>query len=384
MPYFCPRCKVSLPKKYSLQSHFARRNPCNPRNNITLTEEIKEKSLMEWNNITELLSFLSNEGVINHQGSQPNDMLKILYDIDIKNKYDILISHFGISRDDMRQQNDILDNINDICRKHIIDVYKGHFISSNSESLYPELTESDFLIIFRNAICFDNNLREESTQKQLLNIVCMKEEVYDSIYYFDNKEWNNCHIEYLLKHLLDYFTPLLKAYEEYTIKAIYTISPHKFTHKAAKNRLINFYKMIAQFRDKSYVKGMNDVDIFPHVGLQNLQQYITKSDTKIVDECVEQFNYVKRNFCNTEILESLKNLIKGVSQQNTEFINHHLFHEMYKNNDLYKKLKTLQNERREHNTRGTTSNTCQDKYPDLKLVYYHHKNHKNIYGIYKN
>jgi len=384
MLYFCPRCTIAVPKKYSLQSHFSRKKPCDAKNNIILTNEVKEKALVGWENISDLLSSLNS---MNEERNQQqyvkihNDIFQILYNIDIQNKYDILLNHLEIPKKDIINKVDMFTRINDLCFSDLINVYNDHIISSKTESLYSELTASDFIIIFRKAICFNISSKKD-IEKQLLNIICVKDDFYDDFYYYDNSEWVNCNMDYLLNHLLGHFTLLLTTYEKYIIKAIYTIPPHNFTHIIAKNRLDNFYKMISQFRDKPFVKGMNDIDIFENNECKN---FISNYDTRIVNECVQKFNEIKQNLSTIETLQLLKNAIKDVSQTNTDFINKHLFVQMSKNTNLFDKVKSMQSEKKDNLTTDIISPpNYHEQNLKLKLFIYNRmKNHINKDSIFR-
>lgn len=275
--YVCPRCEYNTPLKRLMKRHlYEKKNPCSDRTGLELTDEIKERVLINHYYTSTPVSSVSYN--VNAYIGSMDTIPKLTRYLEYSGKTVI--------------------DINDLVERQHQDVVEG---LNGDKFRNPHLiTSENFLVLIDNMAKVNNNQHEE------MNI--MYDDTLDRIKIYCDEEW----IPYMLPSGMRRIVEILRSnyldnYECYLYKKLYIDKDINATQlNNVRLHLKQYYRFLAIF------------DLYPLVYSEPVENIIFGYQTEDRDEFHDfgmgEYNNEKQNLSKSEINKTKKDVLEIVKR----------------------------------------------------------------------
>lgn len=311
--YVCPRCNYSTYWKSHMINHFQRKTACINKNDITLTDEIKEIVLKD--HVYHLKKDPPQSTTIVNNYNQQQNIMNIIGQMDTYDKLDKLLDHTNRTIHDFR--------------------------FSVEEKIEPEIKKMDSYCNYQidqttilGMIDDISRVKPEETEK--MNILFDKK--LNSVRMFINHKWQTYWLDAGVIELMKIIKEsYLDTYETYLIGKIYDydiMSSNNDGHYI--NYLHEYYRFIINFNLLPYVCecDLTDKELIGRELDEHNPNYLERRFRR-------EYNDLKKTVKKTEIMEMRKhvvNILKRNSIQNTDQLNRDIFGIMQMDDEFKQKI----------------------------------------------
>lgn len=403
--YRCPRCNYENERKNNLERHFKKKFPCENKNNIDLTDELKTASLNKSNpsveveangnrnttihgngnstgNVNTTVNTTLNEnGLFTHSdnnnntngnnnantNTNSNNATTIVYNINnMVSKMPILMKYENLYEyycKHMPKKQSINEKRKMICGK-AIKAFDSLKYDHCLENIPEELNVDKLLMMIRCLLDFPNEYKTNPTDL-IYNTIFLHDAkykqrlVYGSINPIKDKpSWLN---DYDLDEnspfipILSELIPMIRAFERNTLRLMYATCDDN--NPKIKKRLYGLYKLILclQIRTtlsyldaKSFVNEILDVDE-DQIDYSNILEKVV--DSKVIETCKMILQKADEDIESEEksdeitladLVNELKNEVQRISETMSEAINYTFVNECSYNIEFFNKMKEVE------------------------------------------
>jgi len=300
--YICPRCDHETNQRNDMRRHFNRKNKCHDKNNLELTDEIKQTVLDNHRYHPPKKEKETVSNTINQTVNNYNTLNNFIGQMDTCEKISYLLGY------ENKQLQDLEDSLDKRFEKRI------ERLNNNSFKVPYQLTSSDFLKIINDVTKIDKR------QIECFNIIFDKK--INRIKMYRDKQWEpfllNIGIGELISLIKSYF---LDTYENYLVRNIHGTNLNIVYRNSLSNHLNEYYRFISIFDLPPGILGLTDKEILGYDLKENNPNYLEEYCYKIYTDIKNELKIAEK----TAIKKQISNIIKENTIQNVDELNKNIF-----------------------------------------------------------